>query len=211
MAKYPYLVRSGTRGLLKFRRVVPPHLRSLIGKSEILFSFGTSDLAEALPFYHYVAAETAEQFDKVDDVADWERERREVEAGGGYTPINGLGVGHLDLDAQCDKYIERCRHNERAFRIATTKRVGQDSAGFWRGEIIELAMTEAAFYNLPQYARFRSARDGSGFLLALSYNHRLEQRRQVLRAMLATSCASGSRPDLLCTDKRVASQERCEW
>ena len=68
--KYPYLVRLGALGHLKYRRAVPPNLRSLIGKSEILISFGTSDLAEALPFYHCVAAETAEQFDKVDDVAD---------------------------------------------------------------------------------------------------------------------------------------------
>ena len=68
--KYPYLVRLGALGLLKYRRAVPPNLRSLIGKSEIQISFGTSDLAEALPFYHCVAAETAERFEKMDDVAD---------------------------------------------------------------------------------------------------------------------------------------------
>ena len=58
MARYPYLTRSGPRGILCFRRTVPQRLRAIIGKREILVSFKTTELAQALPQYRDIAAET---------------------------------------------------------------------------------------------------------------------------------------------------------
>ena len=62
MEKYPHLYRSGPRGILNFRRAVPPELRPIIGKSEIVVSLKTADLKVGLHAYHEIAHQTDAQF-----------------------------------------------------------------------------------------------------------------------------------------------------
>ena len=45
MADYPYLTQS-KRGIWRYRRAVPAHLRSYLGKREVLYSCNTSMLEE---------------------------------------------------------------------------------------------------------------------------------------------------------------------
>src|SRR5258706_13009707 len=94
VAKYPSLTRSGKRGILHYRRSVPPRLRPIVGKREILYSFGTAELSEALPQYHFNAAESDKELELAQDELDWRDEEEPAGGGGGLTQITaGGGAG----------------------------------------------------------------------------------------------------------------------
>ena len=62
MEKYPHLYRSGPRGVLNFRRAVPPDLRSIIGNLRFVASLKSAGLKAALPAYHEIAQRTEARF-----------------------------------------------------------------------------------------------------------------------------------------------------
>lgn len=187
--KYPYLTRSGPRGLLKYRRAVPPRLRSEIGKREIVKAFGTADLDAARLDYHVFAAEVEEELAAADEQVSWREEEAAILADGGHTDVMDWFLREFsqpaDEVATCAKHVAGCREAERQFRITTTARVTKEPNAFWRGEIIDLPMTPDEFYALPQFSHLRP-RGGSGHLLAMAYRTRLERRELALRGMLAT-------------------------
>ena len=63
-AKYPHLIVSGPQGLLTCRRVVLRLLQHLIGKQQIVVTFGSSDLTAVLPRYREVSHQIEEQHRK---------------------------------------------------------------------------------------------------------------------------------------------------
>jgi hypothetical protein len=73
VSKFPYLTRSGKRGMYAYRRGVPAKLRPIPGKCEIVMSFRSDDLQCALAGYLMVAADVDEDF----DYARSELDRRE--------------------------------------------------------------------------------------------------------------------------------------
>jgi hypothetical protein len=48
---HSYLYRSGSKGILNFRHPVPPHLKALVGKREIVASLKSADIKLAMPHY----------------------------------------------------------------------------------------------------------------------------------------------------------------
>jgi hypothetical protein len=201
MADYPYLSRFGKRGIWRYRRSVPSHLRRLMGKREILKSFGSGDLDEIILDYHVLAADTDEALSWAQQEYEVHEEDRLIEEQGGYTIINDLipalmgeatsDPPHLctapqDLAAACASHYQWCKDAEQAFRFKTTERVNADPAAFWRGDIIPLPMSQEAFHALPQFAFLAGTADGFKYLLAMAYTKRLEDGARILRAKLAT-------------------------
>src|SRR5258705_9361826 len=100
VAKYPSLPRSGKRGILHYRRSVPPRLRPIVGKREILYSFGTAELSEALPQYHFIAAESDKELELAQDELDWRDEETPAEADGGFTDITAMVAAGCFLEPE---------------------------------------------------------------------------------------------------------------
>ena len=126
MAKYPYLTRSRTRGILWFRRTVPARLRPFVGRRETFESLSTNVLEEGLVAYHYFAAMAESELRQAQ--ADFEEQGDDDKSG---TIINHL---MLDPEEQCQAHYEQCREAERQLRVENNGRVSADPAAFWRGE-----------------------------------------------------------------------------
>ena len=191
MPKHPYLSRSGPRGMWVYRRTVPARLRPILGKREILFAFGTEVLSDALPQYHHLAAEAEHSLSLAQSEWECREEDRLDEAEGVRNIINDLmpnlaGGPKPSCKQQCQQHNQQCLEAERRFRAETTRRVSNDPAAFWRGELLELPLSREAFYRLPAYASMRNSGEGFKFALAMAYRHRLQRRRGLLQAMLAT-------------------------
>jgi Domain of unknown function (DUF6538) len=196
MAKYPYLTRSGKRGMWCFRRSVPPRLRPFIGKREVVCSLRTAQLtSEALLDYHVIAAETEEAFERAmlelrwsEDEAAFRAEEAAIEAEGGYADITAMVAAgfHLEPKEQCRLHYQRCKSEEAKFRSEMTRRAKEDPEAFWRGELIELPMNRQEFYSLSQFASLRENGEGYMYLLGMAYRTRLEKRLSFLRTVLLT-------------------------
>ncbi len=181
MPKHPYLKRSGPRGMWCYRRAVPARLRPIIGKREILMSFDTSVLSEALIAYPYYAADAQQEL----DLAQEEYDYRQAEGAGPPTIINHL-FDPTTPQQRCRTHYQACKQAEVDFRNATTKEVASNPAAFWRGEFLPLPMSQDAFYQLPGFGYMRESQEGFKIALGMAYRFRLEQRQTVLKAMLLT-------------------------
>lgn len=200
MVKYPHLTRSPKKGIWRYRRGVPHHLRLIVGRREIVKTFGSVNQDEILLDYHIFSAETDEAFERAELLCeawgpDGEEPSGEIifidmssEPSSGSATANPLHLctSPYDRAALTAQHYEWCKDAEQKFRLETTRRVTADPEAFWRGDIVPLPMSQAAFYALPQFSHMAGTGDGYKYLLALAYAKRLEDAAVLLKAKLAT-------------------------